>query len=133
MTLLFWNWFDLSRINFYVLINFLSELELIFKKERRQERNFEIDHELINRVLIIMCINFFSEWGLIRKERKNLNFILMGCFDNISVRGGGGYMSVVAISTTAIYHRQGVCWKPFCGWHGSLKQHSCLPPGRTKY
>lgn len=36
--LLFWNWFDLLRINFYVFIIFISESELISKEKRKKEK-----------------------------------------------------------------------------------------------
>lgn len=36
--LLFWNWFDLLRINFYVFIIFISESELISKERKKKER-----------------------------------------------------------------------------------------------
>lgn len=37
--LLFWNWFDLLRINFYVFIIFISESELISKEKKKERKN----------------------------------------------------------------------------------------------
>lgn len=39
--LLFWNWFDLLRINFYVFIIFISESELISKEKKKERKKKE--------------------------------------------------------------------------------------------
>lgn len=94
-------------------------------------RHCYFDIDFIYRLIIFIlrkkyiCVYvFFSELGSIyvrKKERKK--FFLLWYFDI----GIGGYMSVVGFFTTSQDTRRGYVWKPFSGWHGSLKQHSCLP------
>lgn len=108
--LLFWNWFDLLRINFYVFIIFISESELISKEKKKERKKKEQEKRMKER----------------KEERKkeSLKFPI-GCFDNISV---GCYMSVMVVSTTAMYHRRGYVGSPSMVDTGH-KNNTVVSPG----